>query len=131
MKRSWKNLEGTFAVEIQLLANLETGGHHVQDIDGFRELPADLVSYFVGTNDLELVITFLSSGYYDPGIYSGPMDGSYPAEGDDERVLDSVVIGDRELPKDLAEKIFDLYQEEIDAVEIEPPEYERSDDDYM
>jgi hypothetical protein len=77
-----------------------------------------------GTLEVEvpMVIEFLSSGYYDPGNNCGPMDGSYPPEGEDERVLDCITIDGIELPKEIAEKLFDKYQEAVDAVEMELPE---------
>lgn len=72
--------------------------------------------------EVEMTIHFLSSGYYDPGVTWGPMEGSYPPEGEDERVLDRIEIDGIELPKEIAEKIFEKYQEQVDAVEMEVPE---------
>ena len=38
-----------------------------------------------------LEINFLSTGYYDPGVRSGPPEKCYPPEGEDERVFNGAV----------------------------------------
>jgi len=80
---------------------------------------------------LEMEVNFLSSGYYDAGQTCGPPESCYPPEGEDERTLDTIKIGDKELPKELAEKLFEFLQADVDAVEMETPEYEPLEDDYM
>lgn len=72
---------------------------------------------FVGD---DLVIHFLSSGYYDPGcrtLRNG--DPGYPPEGDDERVLDYVERDGVRLPADEAQAIFDQHQSEVDEAEMD------------
>jgi hypothetical protein len=39
-----------------------------------------------------LEIFFTSSGYDDPGVCSGPPEGCYPAESDEERLIQRVVL---------------------------------------
>lgn len=77
----------------------------------------------------EITVHFLSTGYYDPGQTYGPPESCYPPEGEDERTLDRIEIDGRELPQELAEKLFEFLQDEVDAVEMDPPEDTCFDDD--
>lgn len=43
-------------------------------------------------DECHIVIGFVSSGYYDPGRTTGPVDGSYPPEGEDNREITSIEI---------------------------------------
>lgn len=68
----------------------------------------------------EVEIRFLSSGHYCEQTWESP------AEGDDCRELDKVVltIGKYKvtLPKEVAQELFDEYQELVDAAEVEHEE---------
>jgi len=76
----------------------------------------------------ELVIEFESTGYYDPGVRSGPVDKCYPPEGEDDReVIDIYILRppfSREriiyrIPKSLWPTIEELCRDEIEDVEID------------
>ncbi len=78
-------------------------------------------------------ITFSSSGYYDPGRISGRVEDSYAPEGDEERVIDSVILtaqdfGDSnidgksiELPQPLASNVGEYFRMDIEAVDLPDP----------
>ena len=82
----------------------------------------------------EIVVEFKSSGYSDPGCISGPVERCYPPEGDDERELEEAYINDEdrkiELSKEIQEKVFDEFSEEIQEVELsnDGPDYDDRDD---
>jgi len=118
--REWSHVKGSTYVtidwdeledELKLLlidAVCETG--HIE-FDPKKEL-----------DEAELGLFFLSSGYDDPGKYSGPPEDCYPACSDEERVMDSVELyswGHRiELKEDVALKLFEKFQYEVDKAEI-------------
>ena len=70
----------------------------------------------------EIVITFRSSGYRDPGVIGGPVEHSYPPEGSDERVVEIVTVEGNAVDSELAQALFEHFADDINAVEIEPPE---------
>lgn len=92
---------------------------------------------------LEFGFEFDFSGYYDPGVCSGPVEHCYPPESDDERLITGVVVAfmdqdhdDVELSGEayngligLEEINKALYEEEIGKEpDYDPPDY---DDDYV
>jgi len=92
---------------------------------------------------LEFGFKFDYSGYYDPGVCSGPVERCYPPEGDDERLVTGVVITFTDQNRDdvdLSEKTSEelgnleevskaLYDQEIDKErDYDPPDY---NDDYV
>ena len=70
----------------------------------------------------EIVITFRSSGYRDPGVRGGAPENSYPPEGSDERVVEIVTVEGNAVDSELAQALFEHFADDINAVEIEPPE---------
>jgi hypothetical protein len=73
-------------------------------------------------------VDWLSSGYYDPGVSTGPVEKSYPPEGDDERALANVVtveIGNAtaKLSKEASIELFDDVLETI-IMKTDPDEYD-------
>ena len=118
-KRSWNKVPGSIVIELGLNNDGE-----LCDAERERELPVQ--------GD-ELIINFTSSGSYDPGVLTGPLDGSYPPEYDEERLLKDAYILHGEptikmiLPQDIAQQLFDLYEEEINKAELDEvdcePEY--------
>jgi hypothetical protein len=76
----------------------------------------------IGNGD-ELVIDFTSTGYYDPGVRSGPVESCYPPEGDDERKVEAVYIqkanGERIPLDNVVEEIESLFQDDIQDAEID------------
>ena len=82
-------------------------------------VPGELVT------DVPLVLSFLSSGYYDPGrTYGDPFD-CYPPEGDDERLPDGVAYldfgqdGRIELTQEQTERLAELLEGELYKVDLE------------
>jgi len=74
----------------------------------------------------------VSSGYYDPGRSSGPVEACYPPEGEDVRELREMeiyyVFGDEEIcvvldtykkDKEVAERIFDKYYDRIEESDLD------------
>lgn len=82
----------------------------------------------------ELVIEFRSKGYHDPGSrYGGPDNLGYPPEGDDERTLLQAYIYNSPhkipVPPQLAQQLWDTYEEQIYEAEIDrSPDYGDYDD---
>jgi len=75
MNKSWNNVPGKTFIEITLENGIP------QDDNGN-------VAEFHVPMDGELVIEWVSSGYYSPkSMYGGPDNLGHPAEGDDERTL--------------------------------------------
>lgn len=120
MKTKWDNVAATFSIEVEYQDLPGT----VFDTKG-KEL--ELLNDYVGEDDMpELVIDFRSSGYHDPGCTYGPPENCYPPEGDvEESLVIAYLKGDAwelHLPKDIQEKLFELYAEEITEVEIQTDE---------
>jgi len=88
----------------------------------WRNVPAECVT------EISVVLPFRSSGYYDPGVRSGPPEHCYPPESDDERLpdgngyLDLGADARIELTKEQTERLFDLLQKEVYDTELEPRE---------
>jgi len=102
--------------------------------DDGTEIPAlqwlyelSLLGLFICLDDAELNIEFHSKGYEDPGCTYGPPENCYPPEGEDERWLSEATINGVELPPQLSQELFDLYENkimEVDLPESEPDYYE-------
>jgi hypothetical protein len=114
---SWKNEPGQTLIEVTIVDGVPT------DEDGEIEQLTGLV-----TEDGELVINWLSSGYYEPArMYGGPDNLGHPAEGDEERTLDKIYFSipgggyysiegkQIELPPEVQKSLFDKYSEKVDA----------------
>ena len=134
MKRKWTNVPGTVVVEVYA-----EGGAYF-DASMQKIIPAELrqaiASRFPLQNNedrdwWEVDIRFTSSGYYQSARISGPPEDCEPAEGDDERLLESVRIspcgglGYNEglsvlLPADEADVIFELYRQQVEDYVLEP-----------
>lgn len=77
-----------------------------------------------GQFSVELILPFLSSGYYDPGRTYGDPYYCYPPEGEDERLPDGnayISLGpDKtiELTKEQTEQLFDYFLDEIQEIEL-------------
>lgn len=83
-----------------------------------------------GNDDFQVVINFLSKGYYDPGRTHGDPEFCYPPEGDDTRTLDGLIevhymaegqdgYVTKELPQAQSVKWFNHFYNEIDKVELD------------
>ena len=110
----WINVSGVLSV------NVEIGDDgHVWDLDGDWELPMlDGLLDDLESGPSDLAIEFSSSGYYDPGVCSGPVERCYPPEGIDERTLDCVTLDGQMLPAPMQREIFEMYLEQIAKVQI-------------
>ena len=111
---SWKNVPGLFSVELASIRSV------ISEYDG-DEIPP-LYGIVVPGVD-ELVIEFVSSGYYEPAsMYGGSDRLGWPEDGDDERLLSRAYLIDGrrevELPPDVQQQLFDLYEDRIYEVEL-------------
>ena len=79
----------------------------------------------------QLEIIFSSSGYNDPGQMSGSIENAYPPEGDEERIVQEVILTamnfnnpnidgrEIELPQPLATNVGEYFRDSIDTVELD------------
>jgi len=100
-------------------------------VENKEQMPECLKS-FLNDEYYEIVIEFESSGYYDPGICSGPIEKSYPPEGEDERTPTEGYAENSNnerilFDQTMLEDVFNHYVEEIYEQEIEFPEEEYDD----
>lgn len=108
--QTWKNVPGycNLCMDAKILARIA------------KALP---VVYEILKNweDYQLLLYFRSSGYYTPmSMYGGPDHLGWPAEGDDERLMEKVEIDDAPpLSPQMQQELFDLFIEEINKVELE------------
>lgn len=114
-KTFWRNNPGTTILNVSKENNITADE---------LENNLEIISHYIEENqEYELVIDFLSSGHYDPGNKYGPIDTCYPPEGEDNRTLKEAYLfcdGNKiELPKDLQEKLFNLYYKQIEESEVE------------
>ena len=76
----------------------------------------------------QLEVNFESSGYYDPGKYSGPPENCYPEEGDDERQVTDVTLLLDQGQVRLADTLVRILASDpvvltaVNGAEVEPPE---------
>lgn len=146
MKNSWSNVSGELAIE--LYANDGEAVDTIFDASDDKEIPEitpDMVldisrsRHCIGGTGIasrcyeyELVIDFVSSGYYDSGRTSGPPENCYPPEGDEDRepvrayLMRYEVTGGGarlatkiELSSEKMNALFNHFKDKIDEVELE------------
>lgn len=107
MKQEWKDVAGCAIIT-------------------FDDEPPTILEPFGAKVGDQLLISFLSSGYYMPASMHGGADHmGWPAEGDDERRIVGVVLhtdeGKREveIPKELFDKLYEEFESDIDGVEMD------------
>lgn len=114
---SWKNIPGCTSVEIGYDANGNLFDLHTDKDLGeeFKEL-----KQFVPADGCEIVIYFLSSGFHTPASnYGGPDGRGWPAEGEEERVLENCTINGKTLPRALERALFEHYESQINETDID------------
>lgn len=133
MKNSWSNVSGELAIE--LYSNDGEAVDTIFDAHDDREVSAitpDMVPK-IQEDSYDLVIEFLSSGYYDEGKTYGPPENCYPPEGDEERVPARAYLihyttqplgvwlsaEEIELSSEKMDELFDHFKDKIDEVELE------------
>ena len=93
MKLSWSNVAGELFIE--LYANDGEAVDTVFDAYDAQPVPAitpDMVPS-IQEDSYELVLSFISSGYYDSGRDSGPPENCYPPEaGEDREAVSAYLI---------------------------------------
>lgn len=140
MKNSWSNVSGELAIE--LYGNDGEAVDTIFDAHDDQPVPAitpDMVPK-IKEDSYDLVIEFLSSGYYDEGKTYGPPENCYPPEGEDERVPSRAYLihyvndypadspakllrREIELSSEKMNELFDHFQTRIEEVELEQPWY--------
>ena len=76
----------------------------------------------------DLIIEFVSTGYYDPGsMYGGPDNLGSPPEGEDERTLTEAYLVTAEsdhlkLPQDVQQALFEHYEAKIYEADLDDNE---------
>ena len=136
MKNSWSNVSGELAIE--LYGNDGEAVDTIFDAHDDQPVPAitpDMVPK-IKEDSYDLVIEFLSSGYYDEGKTYGPPENCYPPEGEDERVPSRAYLihyvndypadspakllrREIELSSEKMNELFDHFQTRIEEVELE------------
>ena len=117
-KNKWSNVPGAVIIEVYRSPDLLPGPIVVEDASG-KLLPEALAPFFGADDATDLVINFRSSGHYDEGYTSGLPENCYPPEENDEREVEYVEIaGGRRLTAELAEKIGQIYQNQIYDAEV-------------
>ena len=133
MKNSWSNVSGELAIE--LYANDGEAVDTIFDASDDKPVPAitpDMVPK-IQEDSYDLVIDFVSSGYYDSGRTSGPPENCYPPEGDEERVparaylihytagdeLGAITKEEIELSSEKMNALFNHFEDKINEVELE------------
>lgn len=123
----WQN------VQAELYIELENTGDGWQIVDG-KSAPEGLAKWLqeqysgcIYESPLELTVNVSSTGYYDPGKTYGPPEDCYPPEGDNERPVTGAGVAGYEVPKTLFDEIEEWLSEEIEALEIMPPEPDYED----
>ncbi len=107
-KRNWSGVSGTLTLEVMLEDgewwDIGSGDvvppevsnailKYFGDRPAVEDQPARQAHPGIAASEPFLVeVNFSSSGYYDPGVCSGPPERCYPPEGSDERTIDSVDI---------------------------------------
>lgn len=129
-KRKWNRVPGDTQISVYWA---DDGGWLYEHNDNplpklvqqeLRNVPHD--------SDVVFTIKWLSTGYYDPGISSGPIEKSYPPEGDDERILDGPVVVDidtktAKLSNEASMALFDDVEDIV--MESEPDDIDTRDVD--
>lgn len=147
--QEWNNIQGSIIIECGFVNG------KLIDSQTDKELPQSLISninklfpyikcYNENNYSFEIIIKFLSSGYYDPGRIYGDPYYCYPPEGCDERTLDDRATiamfnwSDAEssksmieyLDKNVSDELFEIYYEDITEKELDFSQYDDSDYQY-
>ena len=113
--KTWKYVQGFVSVELALDENGNVFNPYSEK--EFEEFA--LLKPFISADGSEVVINFVSSGFYEPeSRFGGPDSLGNPEYLFDERTLDNVKIGGKTLPQEIAEKIFDCYFSEVEEAEL-------------
>jgi hypothetical protein len=113
MITKWKNVPGTYSFELVFDGK-------IRDWDGNAPFVFQKIKPYFKENYGELIIHFLCSGYEDSGsMYGGPDNLGWPPESDEERILEKATFNGIELPKELAEELFNEYETEIEKTEVD------------
>lgn len=118
-KRTWRNIRASLSV------NVAWDAGELWDIDHERE-PLGNLGYRNLAGADELVLDFVSSGYYDPGVLLGAPEDCYPPEHEDERIVTGAYIhfagGDTlTLSPTTTDRLAQIYEEAIQGVELPDP----------
>ena len=116
--QKWNGVPGQFVAELHY-----TQGGEIYDAHSDKKVDVKTEAALEHDEPYELVIEFRSSGYYDPGVLSGPPEKCYPPEGDDEREMESVTLihesGDIKLTPEEQEEFFEWFRSNVEEVEID------------
>lgn len=128
MARKWHRVPGSFEQEFSYYEGDFRLPCNTSITSLLGPLALELRKDSEDEHTFDLVISFVSSGYYDPGRTYGPPENCYPPEYEDERELESIAViwegitgESRELalPEKQAQEVFDYFSTQIDEVEID------------
>ncbi len=107
--KTWKNVPGKLIIDLTV------------DKDGIWDCQNDVEFPMLNLEkDAKMTINFLCSGFYEPfSMYGGRDNLGHPEDGEEERLLDSVLVDGQPLPLNIAQQIFELYQTEIEREEVD------------
>lgn len=113
--KSWKNVPSCASVEL----GYDDNGN-LFDLHTDKNVEIDGLKAFVPADGCELVINFLSSGFSSPASMTGGPDHlGWPAEFEDERLLDNCSINGQELPSELAQLLFDHFENLVKDADVD------------
>jgi hypothetical protein len=130
-KRTW-NVSGTCSIELAIEEGELIAAASEQPIPEFLFPYLDMTfaedgsgAFHWGMMTCEIIIDFRAKGYELPAsMYGGPDRMGWDREGDEERLLDEVYLwvdDDRKvyLPKDIQQKVFDHYEDDVENTDPE------------
>jgi hypothetical protein len=123
-KSTWKDVPGSICFEYCYDSGRLFALDGDSETDRLRESGLETWMNRHGIPDEgEVVVNFVSTGYYDPGVRSGPVERCYPPEGGDEREPAGAVIEVNgkhvaNLPEEIEGRLFELFENEIYEAEL-------------
>ncbi len=124
----WNNVKGSVSVEVSVengrcvaytRKTVWSGKEHTtEEVEHSGEHFEQLLP-FLKSEHGELIIHFLSSGYYTPAKLYGRNEDCHPEEFDDEREFDYAEVGGVKLDNELGEKFFDEFFHLVENAKVD------------
>ena len=118
---SWADVAGQFVTELYARDGDLYDAYSDKKMDVLIE---DLMGNVKDGDSYELTIDFRSSGYYDPGVLSGPPEKCYPPGGAEDREMEVMTLStgnnkEVKLRHDEMREMFEIYRDGVEDVELE------------